>query len=114
MERPDLQVDDDGWVVGPFPVWGRARRYLVLAKLIRSGRALSVADLVDRLRRQDLVLPPRPNKAASDAIRWEVRKGRVVKVRWGVYRIGVVPRSTGYWILAKAEQHRRVHLAESA
>lgn len=89
-------------------------RYLVLAELIRSGEALSVAELIDRFRRQKLLLPRRPNKAASDAVRWEVRKGRVVKVRRGVYRIGTIPRSTRYWILTRAEKHRQQHLAEPA
>jgi len=73
-------------------------RYLVLAELIRSGRAMSVAELVDKLRGQELLLPSRPGKAVSDALRWEVRKGRIVKVRWGIYRIGYIPvgRVTGF------------------
>ena len=30
----------------------------------------------------------------ADAVRWEIRRGRVQRVGWGVYRIGHVPEST--------------------
>lgn len=113
MERK-IQVDDHGWPVGPFPVSGRAMRYLVLAELIQSGDALSVAELVRRLRKGGLLLPPRSSKIVSDAIRWEVRKGRIVRLRRGVYRVGSIPRSTRYWLLDRAKHHRARHLAQAA
>ncbi len=114
MESPQLQVDGDGWPVGPFPVAGRAMRYLVLAELIRSGDALSVAELVGRLRQQGLLLPTRSSKVVWDAVRWEVRKSRIVKLQWGVYRVGSIPRSTRYWVLDQARGYRARHLAEPA
>lgn len=112
MELRDLRFDDAGWVAGPFPVSGRAIRYLVLAELIRSGQAMNVAELVDKLRGQEVLLPSRPSKAVSDALRWEVRKGRIVKIRRGIYQIGYVPRSTRYWILNRSNDYRRRHLAD--
>ncbi len=84
-------------------------RYLVLAELIRSGDAMAVRDLVDRLGRQGILLPPKPSKVVSDAIRWEVRKGRVVKRGRGVYQLGHIPRSTRYWVLSKADACREWH-----
>lgn len=104
---------DDGWETGPLPLWGQAIRYPASAELIRSGAPMSVSEPVDRLRYQGFLLPAKPSKVVSDALRWEVRKGRIIKVRRGVHRTGCIPRSTRYWVLDKAAAVRSKHLGST-
>lgn len=62
----------------------------------------TVSDLVSALEYQGFSFAGRPSKAVSDALRWEVARGRVVHQRRGLYGPGAVPRSTEYRI------HQRV------
>lgn len=85
---------------------GRALRLILLDELRRRGQS-SVAELVPIIAAYG---PPtegrRISKLISDALRWEVRAGRVVKVERGIYRYGTAPRSRRRRaaILAKASR----------
>lgn len=61
-----------------------------------------VAELVDALEYQGFVIAGRPSKAVSDALRWEIARGRVCRKGRGRYGPIDMPRSTEYRI------HRRV------
>jgi hypothetical protein len=71
---------------------GRGLRFLLLDVLLRRGQA-SVGEMVEVLVEQGHVFRGRPSKVVSDALRWEVGHGRVVRVARGVYRVGRVARS---------------------
>ena len=65
--------------------------------LARHGRA-DIAELVQALSRYGFEFSGRPSKAISDALRWEMRYGRVRRCGRGVYGPGSMPRSTEYRI----------------
>jgi hypothetical protein len=75
-------------------------RYLVIDALMRSSAPLSLDDLVRDLQHcgHDLGSPESARKHISDLLRSDLRRGRVVRVGRGVYRLGTVPVSTGYRI----------------
>jgi hypothetical protein len=75
-------------------------RYVLTAALMDARRPLTLAELVELAVRRRCQMSGRPSKFVSDALRWEVRKGRVVRAARGVYRIGSMPRSTEWWIRA--------------
>lgn len=72
-------------------------RYALTTILADAG-PMSVADLDFELSRRGLGAAGRPSKAISDALRWEVRIGRVVRRGRGFYGEGEIPRSTEYRI----------------
>ncbi|HEY6531254.1 MAG TPA: hypothetical protein VIY72_03045 [Acidimicrobiales bacterium] len=78
------------------PVGGRALRYALLLALHRHrGRVRSVGELVEDL--AALGLRPRhgrPGKVVSDALRWEVARGRAERVGPDRYRLGRLPEVT--------------------
>lgn len=77
---------------------GRDLRYLLTVVLHQARRPLTVAELVVILERDGLRIAGRPSKTVSDALRWEVGKGRVVKIGRSTYRRGTMPRSTASWM----------------
>lgn len=76
------------------PLWGRSLRFVVVDELMRAGRPVTVAEMVELLAAAGFTLRGRPSKVISDALRWEIRRGRVVRLRRGVYRYRSAPRST--------------------
>ena len=72
---------------------GRALRFVLVNELARHG-TLSVAEMVVIVRRYRFDLGGRESKIISDALRWELARGRVVKLARGVYRYGRLPPST--------------------
>ena len=78
-------------------LWGRGQRY-VLTELLFDHGPLRVAEIVALLHAQGLVVGGRPSKTVSDALRWEVAHGRVVRLDRGLYGPGRMPRSTRAWI----------------
>ncbi|OMC34006.1 hypothetical protein A5740_10150 [Mycobacterium sp. GA-1841] len=76
---------------------GTNLRYVLTMQLLRYGTQ-SVADLVDALDDQGFTISGRPSKTISDALRWEMAHGRVLRIRHGRYRPGEVPRSTEHRI----------------
>ena len=78
----------------------RRLRYVLTRALMDSPRPHTLAELVELAKWHRCQLSGRPSKVVSDALRWEVRKGRVVRISRDVYRIGSMPRSTEWWIRA--------------
>jgi hypothetical protein len=67
----------------------------VLVVLLRdAGRPLTVAQLVERVERLGVPIRGRTSKVISDALRWEVARGRVHRVGRGRYRVGYLAKST--------------------
>jgi hypothetical protein len=73
---------------------GRALRYRLTLLLLDARRPLTTAQLIAA------VHPPtgRASKTVSDALRWEVRRGRVRRVARSTYAIGWIPESTARWM----------------
>ncbi|MGQ0432015.1 MAG: hypothetical protein ACT452_06380 [Microthrixaceae bacterium] len=82
---------------------GRELRYVLTVALHQADRPLTVAELVAILERDGLRVAGRSSKTVSDALRWEIGNGRVLKVGRSTYRRGTMPRSTAWWI----RQHLR-------
>ncbi len=78
---------------------GRDLRY-VLTSYIEQGYR-TVKELAHQLADDGYTVWGRASKVISDALRWEVRNGRVVRIRRGVYRVGKIPRSTRHRILTR-------------
>ncbi|MEM7275017.1 MAG: hypothetical protein AAF547_18185 [Actinomycetota bacterium] len=74
-------------------LYGRSLRFVVV-ELLRTHGTMTVAQMVDALTATGYPIRGRPSKVISDALRWEVARGRVVRVSRGVYRIGRAPRAT--------------------
>ena len=79
---------------------GRDLRY-VLTSYIDAGYT-TVRSMVGRLAADGHTVWGRASKVVSDALRWEIRNGRVVRIGRGVYGINKIPRSTRHRILARA------------
>jgi hypothetical protein len=76
-------------------------RYVLTMHLAHHGRA-TIAEMVDALRRQGFCIRGRASKSVSDALRWEIGRGRVRRLGRGVYGPTYIPRATEYRI------HQRV------
>ena len=81
-------------------------RYLLTTILNEAGRALTVRELVGCCEREGVVFDGRASKIVSDALRWEVGWGRVVRIGRGIYRVAHIPRSTRYWIARRVRDIR--------
>lgn len=82
-------------------------RYLLVAELAESRRAMTIAELVNAVEQRGarIVAPGNEStagKVVSDSLRWEKAKGRVHSVSRDVYASGSMPRSTRSWIRKKA------------
>lgn len=87
--------------LSPMILHGIELRYVLAMYLAHNGPA-TVAELVDALGGQGFGFRGRPSKAVSDALRWEMGRGRVRRIGRGVYGPRHIPRSTEHRI------HRRV------
>jgi hypothetical protein len=76
---------------------GTELRYVLTMNLARHGKS-TIPDLIDTLEYQGFGIPGHASKVVSDALRWEMRKGRVRRLRWGLYGPGQMPRSTEHYI----------------
>ncbi len=85
---------------------GRPLRYLLVTLLAEANRPLAMPELIAACVAEGVVFDGRSSKLVSDALRWEVRNGRVVHVRRGVYQLGEMPRSTMHWIRRRTDQTR--------
>jgi len=72
-------------------------RYALTMHLMHHGHA-SINEMIEELRAQNFSVPGRASKAVSDALRWEIERGRVYRLGRGLYGPGEVPRSTEYRI----------------
>lgn len=75
----------------------RRFRYLVCVTFAGDPRPRTVANLTELAHANGC---PLDAKIVSDALRTELVRGRVVRVRRGVYGRGQVPRSTLWWMQA--------------
>jgi predicted transcriptional regulator of viral defense system len=76
-------------------------RYVLTWHLALHGPA-TIAEMIDVLTWHGFSVNGRASKAVSDALRWEIERGRVYRVGRGRYRSADIPRSTEYRI------HQRV------
>jgi hypothetical protein len=105
--RLDGDVDDDG----PCPLAGRALRFVLVAELMKRPD-MTVAEMTAVVHRYGHQLTGRASKVVSDALRWEVRRGRVVRLGRGLYRFCRAPASTARRIrLFAARCHRHTTTA---
>lgn len=75
------------------PLYGRALRF-VLVEQLEQHRRMTVAEMVSMITEHRFVLTGRASKVISDALRWEVARGRVVRLGRGLYAYGRPPRTT--------------------
>lgn len=69
----------------PDSVWGRHLRYSLLTLLWQRGRPCTITELVAELERLGLRVRGDAAKTVSDALRYEITKGRVRRVSRGRY-----------------------------
>src|ERR1700692_3862029 len=97
----------------PPNVRGIELRYMLTMHLVHNGRA-TITDLIGALTNQGFAVDGGPPKSVSDALRWEMRRGRVRRIRRGLYGPGSMPRSTEYrmhqrvGVVAARRAHRRI------
>jgi GNAT superfamily N-acetyltransferase len=73
-------------------------RYLACLALRDAERALTLPELIAEVERPGWRIAGQPNKTLADALRWDVRSGRVARVGRGRYAIDRVPKSTIWWM----------------
>jgi len=73
-------------------------RHVICACLLDEQTIMTVPEIVAEVEAFGLSIPGRASKTVSDALRSEVRKGRVVRLERSRYRTGSMPRSTEWWI----------------
>lgn len=99
----DAMSRDAGDVAGAVLLRGYVLRAWLVTTLRGAGLAMTVGELVDALERAGLRTHGRASKDVSDALRWEVRRGRVRRTARATYGIGHLPRQTAL------RMRRRVH-----
>ena len=70
---------------------GRELRYRLTLVLLDHRRPMTLADLLVALDQSGYDVAGRPSKTVSDALRWEVRRGRVRRLARSTYRTGSAP-----------------------
>jgi len=85
---------------------GTELRYLLTTLLIEAEQPVSLADLVRWIGVDGFILPGRPSKTVSDALRWEIGHGRVVRCGRALYSAGSMPRQTKSRIRHRVAQVR--------
>lgn len=73
---------------------GRALRFVLVDELMAHQRGMTVAEMVQAVARHGYDLGGRASKIISDALRWETRRGRVIRLGRGRYRFSHAARST--------------------
>ncbi|MGK2948350.1 MAG: hypothetical protein ACSLFP_07235 [Acidimicrobiales bacterium] len=76
----------------------RELRYLLTLLLRETGRPMTIRELVAAVEASGVRIDGRAGKVISDSLRWEVRRGRAVRVGRASYRAGEMPRSTASWM----------------
>ena len=86
---------------------GRLFRYRLTLLLQEVRRPMTVAEIVEALGRVGVDVSGRASKTISDALRWEVRKGRVRRAGPATYVFGRMPESTGRWMRSELRNAQR-------
>lgn len=81
---------------------GRRLRYAVAVVLHEAGRTVSLEELAEGLARHGYGTVGDTRKAISDALRWELHKGRALRPGRGHYRSKGLARSTLRWMRLQA------------
>ena len=95
-------------------VSGIELRYLLTTYLFDHGPA-SIDELVDALACQGFSVKGRASKVVSDALRWEIERGRVIRPRRGWYGPAWMPRATEYRMeqrVRSLQEQVRAHVDE--
>lgn len=100
--QPDTTVPTNGYqpIDTHNDLSGRDLRY-VLTTYITQGLS-TVGQLVNQLAEDGYTVWGRASKVVSDALRWEIRNGRVRRLRRGVYTIDTITKSTRHRILTRS------------
>ncbi len=89
----------------PPVIRGLALRSLLVLILLRRGAPSTVGQLAAEVETAGFALAGRPGKTVSDALRWEMGRGRARRVEAGLYGPGYV---------AKVTRHRmKLRVAET-
>jgi hypothetical protein len=80
-------------------------RYVLTLHLFQHGAA-TVTELIDALGWHGFCVRGRPSKAVSDALRWEIGRGRVRRLRRGLYGPAYIPHATEYRIINRVRSLR--------
>src|SRR5215217_7975964 len=81
-------------------------RHVLSVCLLDEQRVMTVPELVIKVEAFGLPISGRASKTVSDSLRWEVCKGRVVRVTRSRYRAGSMPRSTEWWIRRQVDAYQ--------
>jgi len=81
-------------------------RSLLVLILLRQGRPMVVAELVAAVTASGFALAGRPGKAVSDALRWEMGRGRVRREGRATYCPGYVAKVTRHRMQSRVAQTR--------
>ena len=80
---------------GPCELIGIELRSFLVLHMRQAGGSVRVAELVAAMEAGGFAVAGRPSKVISDSLRWEVARGRVRRLRRGVYAFtGRAPRTT--------------------
>ncbi|MFP5254791.1 MAG: hypothetical protein ACLGI8_02965 [Acidimicrobiia bacterium] len=85
----------------PTVLTGRRLRYAAAVLLHEAQRTMALDELAAALARRGHSTSGDARKAISDALRWELHRGRAVRVRRGSYRSRGLARSTLRWMRAQ-------------
>jgi hypothetical protein len=80
-------------------------RYVLTLELSKNGPA-TIVELIDSLGRRGFCVRGRASKAVSDALRWEIGRGRVRRLGRGSYAAGWIPYATEYRIINRVRALR--------
>ena len=80
-------------------------RYVLTMQLSQNGPA-TIIELIEALGRHRFFVRGRPSKALSDALRWEIARGRVRRLGRGLYAPGFIPHATEYRIINRVRALR--------
>jgi hypothetical protein len=82
------------WWDSPGELRGINLRSWLVLQLADTYGSITVGELVDRVGSSGMRVDGRASKTISDALRWEVLRGRAVRLERGRYAIGRLARST--------------------
>lgn len=84
---------------------GYVLRSFLLLTLRDAGSKRAVADLVNCLHRSGYETQGRSSKDISDALRWEVARGRARRIARSTYVLGHLPRQTAWRMRRRLDDH---------
>ena len=85
---------------------GLVLRSLLVLLLLERRQQMRVSELVVAVRQSGFAVFGRPSKEIADALRWEVRRGRVVRLERGVYTAGYVAKVTRHRMRQRVAKKR--------